>query len=89
MTLVKPLRLYTGGDKKIEEIRSGRQSAWGTMNEGLRHCTGGSDQNHAKEKKKKMQEGKVVVWMAREKEKDIPNWMQSSREEQAETRCPS
>ena len=30
------------------------------MDRGLLHCTGGSDQNYAKEKE--MQEGKVVVW---------------------------
>ena len=30
------------------------------MDRGLQHCTGGSDQNHPKEKA--MQEGKVVVW---------------------------
>ena len=50
---------------------------------------GSSDQNHPKEKE--MQEGKGVVWAgftntwekkwkAREKGKDIPNWMKSSRE---------
>ena len=52
---------------------------------------GDSDQNHLKEKE--MQEGKVVVWWgfknswekkrswkAKEKGKNILNWMQSSRE---------
>ena len=60
----------------------------------------GSEQNHLKEKES--QEGTVVIWRsfanklrkgekwkAREKGKDIPNWMQSSREEQGEIRRPS
>ena len=49
-----------------------------------------------------MQEGEVVVWgrltnrwkkeekqKAKEKGKDIPNWMQSSREQEGEIRKPS
>ena len=30
--------------------------------------------------------GKEEKWKVKEKEKDIPNWMQSSRERQGETR---
>ena len=59
------------------------------MDRGLYRCTGGSDQNHPQEKE--MQEGKIVVWggftnnwekkqKAKEKKKDIPNWIQSCRE---------
>ena len=60
------------------------------MDEGSEHHTEGSDKNYPKEKE--MQEDKVVVWgvftklrkkekwKAREKGKDKPNWMQSSRE---------
>ena len=59
-------------------------------NRGLWHCTGGSDQDHPKEKE--MQEGKMLVWgalqlaekrreaKAKEKRKDISIWMQSSKE---------
>ena len=54
--------------------------------------------NHPKEKE--MQEGKVIIWggftndrekkqKAKEKGKDIPNWMHSSREKQGEIRKPS
>ena len=32
---------------------------WRPMDRGCKHCTGGSDQNHLKEKE--MQEGKVVL----------------------------
>ena len=67
------------------------------MDWGSYHSTGGGDQNHPQEKE--MQEGKVVVWggltnsweekgKAKEKGKDIPNWMQSSREQQGEIRRP-
>ena len=61
------------------------------MEGGLWHCTGGSDQDHPQEKE--MQKGKMVVWgglnkslrkekkqKAKEKRKDIPIWMQSSKE---------
>ena len=34
-------------------IRSDRQSAWRTMDEGSWHCTGGSDQDHPLERGKK------------------------------------
>ena len=54
------------------------------------HCTVGSDQDHPQEKE--IQKGKMVVWgglanslekeklKAKEKKKNIPIWMQSSRE---------
>ena len=57
---------------------------------GLWHCIGGSNQDHPQEKE--MQKGKMVVcggltnnWeneklKAKEKKKDIPIWMQSSKE---------
>ena len=35
---------------RFEGIRSDRQSAWRTMDRGLWHCTGGSDQDHPQEK---------------------------------------
>ena len=44
----------------IQGIRSDRQSAWWTMDGGLWHCTGGSDQDHPQENE--MQKGKMVVW---------------------------
>ena len=40
-------------------IRSDKQRARRTMDGGLQHCTGDSDQNHPKETE--MQEGKMVV----------------------------
>ena len=55
------------------------------MNGDSRHCTGGRDQDHLQEKE--MQKSKMVVWggltnncekkraKAKEKRKDIPNWM--------------
>ena len=60
------------------------------MDGGLWHCTGGKDQDHPQEKE--MQKGKMVseealqidwkeeTWKAKEKRKDIPIWMQSSKE---------
>ena len=68
------------------------------MDRGLLHCTGGGDQNHTQEEE--MQKGKMVVWggltnsweekvKAKEKRKDIPIWMQSSKEYQGEIRKPS
>ena len=60
------------------------------MNGGLWHCTGGREQDHPQEKE--MQKGKIVVWgghnscekeekwKAKEKRKDIPIWMQNSKE---------
>ena len=80
---------YSGSDKLIQGIRSDRQSAWRTMDGGSWHCTGGGDQDHHQEKE--MQEGKMVVWegfpnswekkvKAKQKRKDTPIWMQSSKE---------
>ena len=55
---------------------------WGSW-----YCTGDRDQSHLKEKE--MQEGTMIVWetaekeekqKAKEKGKDIANWMQSSKE---------
>ena len=70
------------------------------MDVGLWHCTGGSDQDYPQEKE--MQQGKMIVWgglinswekeekqQAKEKKKDIPIWMQSSKEQQEEIRKPS
>ena len=66
------------------------------MDQGLWHCTGGSDQDYPQEKE--MQKGKIVSEealqiaekrreaKAKEKEKDILTWRQSSREEQREIR---
>ena len=51
---------YSGSEKYIQGIRSDRQSAWRTMDGGLRHCTGGSDQDGPQEKE--VQHGKMVVW---------------------------
>ena len=49
------------GKRQIDSrIRSDRQSAWGTMDGGSWHCTGGSDQDHLQEKE--MQKGNMVVW---------------------------
>ena len=55
-----PLKLYSRSDKQIQGIRSDRQSAWRTMNGGLWHYTGGSNQDHPQEKE--MQKGKMVIW---------------------------
>ena len=70
---------------------SERQSALRTMDGGSWHCTGGNDQDHPQEKE--MQKHKMVVWggltnswkkeeklKAKEKRKDIPSWMHSSKE---------
>ena len=40
--------------------RSGRQSAWWTMDSGSWHCTGDRDQDHPQEKE--MQKSKMAVW---------------------------
>ena len=59
------------------------------MDRGLWHCTGDSEQDHPQEKE--MQKSKMAVWggltnscekkgKAKEKKKDIPSWMQSSKE---------
>ena len=76
LTLIQqPKRLYIRTSPDGQGIWSGRQNAWRTMDRVLKHCTGGSDQNHLKEKeicshtecsacseKFASQEGKVVVW---------------------------
>ena len=60
------------------------------MDRGSWHCTGDSDQDHPQEKE--MQKGKMVVWgglisswvkeekLKVKEKKDIPIWMQSSKE---------
>ena len=64
-------------------------NAWRTMDGCSWHFTGGSDQDHPQEKE--TQKGKMVVWQglinswekklkAKEKNKNIPIWMQSSKE---------
>ena len=65
----------------IESLKSMDRGSW--------HCTGGSDQDHPKEKE--MQKGKMVEealqiakkkkekLKAKDKRKDIPIWMQSSK----------
>ena len=71
------------------------QSAWRTIAGGSWHCTGGSDQDHPQEKEmlgclmrlqmaEKRREAKGK-W----KRKDIPIWMQSSKEYEGEIRKPS
>ena len=52
-----PLWLYSRGDEQIQGIRSGRQSAWRTMDRGW-WCIGSSD--HPPEKE--MQKSKMAVW---------------------------
>ena len=76
-----------------------RKSAWKTIDGDLRHCTGGSDQDHPQEKV--MQKVKMVVeealqiaekeekQKAKEKRKDVPIWIQSSKEVRGEIRKPS
>ena len=66
-------------------------SAWWTMEWGSWHCTGDRDQDHPQGKE--MQKSKMAVWggltnscekkrseRQKEKMKDIPIWMQSSKE---------
>jgi len=83
-----PLRLYSGSDKYIQGIISGRQSAW--KNYGL------EVQDAVQEavikttpKKKKCKKAKQLSEEAlqnswekkgKQKRKDIPIWMQSSKE---------
>ena len=52
MTYVKSLMIIQWNWCKIQGIRSDRQTAWGTMDGGLHHCTGSSDQNHPQEKER-------------------------------------
>jgi len=75
------------------------------MDRDLWHCTGGSDQDHPQEKEmqkakclsekalqtaeKKKKEREREKQKAKDKKKDIPIWMQSSKEEQGEIRKPS
>ena len=46
--------------KDTKERVKGCHSAWRTMDGGLWHCAGGSDQDHPQGKE--MQKGKMVVW---------------------------
>ena len=70
------------------------------MDGGLWHYTGGNDQNHfPKKKKKKSKKAKLLSeealqiavkeekWKTKEKRKDIPFWMQSSKEEQRDKKA--
>ena len=60
------------------------------MDGGLWHCTGVGDQDHSQEKKYKkakwlseesyILQRKEEKWKAKEKRKDKPIWMQSSKE---------
>ena len=92
-----PLWLYSVKDKYIQGIRSDRQSTWRSLDRGLWHCTGGSDEGHPQEKE--MQRGKMVslkkpykqlrkeeMLKAKEKMKDILILMQSFKEQQGEIR---
>ena len=67
------------------------QSAWWTMDGGSWHCTGDRNQDHPQEKE--MQKSKMAVWGSltnscekkgsenkKEKRKNIPIGMQSSKE---------
>ena len=62
---------------------------WWTLDRGWWHCTGDSNQDHPQEKE--MQKSNMAVWggltnsyekkwKTKEKRKDIPIWMQSSKE---------
>ena len=62
------------------------------------HCTGGGDQDHPQEKKYKKESwlSKEALQIAEKKsevkgkgDKDIPIWMQSSKQQQGEIRKPS
>ena len=55
-----PLWICSGGNKLVQGMRYSKQCAWRTMGRGPKYCTGGSEQNHPKEKEK--QEGKMVIW---------------------------
>ena len=55
--LSNPLWLYSGSDRKIQGIKSDRQSAWRTIDGGLWHCTRGSDQDHPNKRNAKRQNG--------------------------------
>ena len=47
-----PLQLYSRSDKQIQGLDLADKSAWRTMDGGLWHCIGGSDQDHPQEKGK-------------------------------------
>ena len=57
---LNPLWIYSGSDKQIQGIRADR--VWGTMDRGLWHCTGGSDQYHLSKKNK----WKKAKWLSEE-----------------------
>ena len=76
---------FKGLDLIDRGIRSDRQSAWRTRDQGSSHCTGGSDQDDPQEKE--MQKGKMVVWQGltnswennkserQRRKRKIPIWM--------------
>ena len=61
-----PLWLYSGSDKYIQGIRSDRESGKKIMDEGLRYCTGSTDQTilmkNKQTNKQTTQERKMIVW---------------------------
>ena len=80
----------TGGAAEIGQQVMGtvmNYELW-TVDGGSWHCTGDREQDHPQEKE--MQKSKMAVWAgltngckirkAKEKRKDIPIWMQSSKE---------
>ena len=68
------------------------ESSWRTMDGGSWHCTGGSDQDYPQEKEMQKEKWlseealaekelkKEETLNAKEKRKDIPIWLQSSKE---------
>ena len=67
------------------------------MDGGFWHCTGGRDQDHPQEKEMQKEKNGCLrrpykyLWKeekrkAKEKRKEIPTWMQSSKDEQGEIR---
>ena len=64
LLLFSQLKLTQGSFRESRALqqyfRSGRQSAWRTMDRGLWHYTGDRDQDHPQ--KKEMQKGKMAVW---------------------------
>ena len=87
MTYIRSLWLYSEGDEYIQQIRNGRQSTLRTMGEGSQHYTGAGDTTKVKKFGKAQwlsEEASDNSWEkkrseAKEKRKDMPNWMQSSR----------
>ena len=68
------------------------------MDRGLWHCTRGNDQDHPQEKEMQKRPNGCLRWpykllrkeqklKAKEKRKDIPIWMQSSKEQQEEMKA--